>query len=104
MCIRDSFNAKSTRVQDWSMDPTVITTALMNMTREAATPLYDALSQAAKKVEMGSHQKRVLILIGDGQDSASKMSFNRLRDQLRDSDVVLYCIGIISCLLYTSDA
>jgi Ca-activated chloride channel family protein len=90
------FNSKSIRVQDWSNDPSSIVTALTNTTGEGNTPLFDSLSQALSTVTRGSRQKHVLILISDGQDSMSKTSFNKLRDELRNSDVLLYAVAAIS--------
>ena len=90
------FNSKASRFDNWSKDPSVISTALANTTSEGQTPLYDALSQAIKKVSSGNHQQHVLIVITDGQDSTSKLSFNKLRDELKDSDVILYAVGVLS--------
>jgi VWFA-related protein len=90
------FNSKSTRVQDWSNDSSVLSTALAGMTGEGTTPLYDSLVRALTIVSSGTFQTHVLILISDGQDSMSKASFNKLRDELRKSDVILYAVGVIA--------
>ncbi|MCA1557129.1 MAG: VWA domain-containing protein, partial [Acidobacteria bacterium] len=41
------------------------------------------------------HQKRAIILISDGQDNDSRYTFSEVRKLLKESDVVLYGIGIL---------
>jgi Ca-activated chloride channel family protein len=56
------------------------------------TPLYDACELALKKLETSKNSKRTLIVFSDGLDSASKLSFTKLRDALKESGVILYAI------------
>jgi len=59
------------------------------------TALYDACYLGVEKVQRGGHPKRALLLISDGQDNNSRYTFNELRRLLKESDVVLYGIGIL---------
>jgi Ca-activated chloride channel family protein len=49
-----------------------------------------------KKVATGRNSKRVLVLITNGLDTNSRSEFVEARDLLRESDVVLYAVGILS--------
>jgi Ca-activated chloride channel family protein len=49
-----------------------------------------------EKVQRGAHPKRALLLISDGQDNSSRYTFSELRRMLKESDVVVYSIGILS--------
>lgn len=91
-----TFNSKTVGVEDWSPDISAVTTAITKFKSEGGTTIYDALSEALTKVTTGKHQKHVLILISDGQDNSSRVSFKRLLDRLKNSDVVLYCVGLLS--------
>ena len=51
---------------------------------------------ALKKCNAAAHPKRALLLISDGQDNNSRYTFNELRRLLKESDVTLYGIGILS--------
>src|SRR5450432_2648808 len=53
------------------------------------TALYDACAVALKKMEASKYSRRVMILITDGQDNDSKVSFTHLRRSLRESDVTV---------------
>ncbi len=58
------------------------------------TALYDACFAAIEKLRTGRYAKRVLILISDGQDNLSRHTFKQLRDLLRNSDIVIYGVGM----------
>jgi Ca-activated chloride channel family protein len=48
-----------------------------------------------ERVTRGSHQKRALLIISDGQDNASRYNFGEVRRLMKESDVVTYAVGII---------
>src|SRR3981081_1034087 len=59
------------------------------------TALYDACYLGVERVKRGTHPKRARLLISDGQDNNSRYTFNELRRVLKESDVVLYAVGIL---------
>jgi Ca-activated chloride channel homolog len=61
------------------------------------TALYDACYLGVENVQRGTHPKKALLLISDRQDNNSRYTFDNLRRLLKDSDVVLYGVGILSC-------
>jgi Ca-activated chloride channel family protein len=90
-----AFNTKPGMVQNWTNDPQAIRSKLLPIKLDGGSALYDALYQSIQHVKTGRHQKRVLILLSDGFDNNSEKTFNQVRDFLKDSDVVLYCIALI---------
>src|SRR5947208_2280802 len=66
------------------------------LTTKNKTALYEACYLGVERVPRGTHPKRALLLISDGQDNNSRYTFNELRRVLKESDVVLYAIGILS--------
>lgn len=61
---------------------------------QGSTALYDATYLALEHVTRGSHKKRALLIISDGQDNNSRYTFSQLRRALKESDVLIYAIGI----------
>jgi Ca-activated chloride channel family protein len=59
------------------------------------TALYDAVYLGTEKVTRGSHQKKAMLIISDGQDNASRYNFGEVRRLLKESDVVTYGVGIM---------
>jgi Ca-activated chloride channel homolog len=89
-----TFNSKVQLVQDWTSDPQAILNTLDTLKFKKDTAMFDAMTLALDKVKTGRNSKHVLLLIGDGGDNASKKMFKEVRDNLKASDVVLYCVGV----------
>jgi Ca-activated chloride channel homolog len=60
-----------------------------------ATALYDAAYLGIEEVKRGRHKKQALLIISDGEDNSSHYSYEELRRLLKESDVQVYCIGIM---------
>jgi len=89
-----TFNSKVQLVQDWTTNPQAVIDTLDSLKFKRLTALYDAMTLALDKVKTGRNSKRVLVLITDGSDTNSTRSgFKDVRDKLKASDVVLYCVG-----------
>jgi VWFA-related protein len=58
------------------------------------TALYDAIAVALDHLQKGSSNKKVLILISDGGDNASKHSLPQVIEMARHSGAIIYTIGI----------
>ena len=59
------------------------------------TALYDAVSVALDRLKLGKHDKKVLIVISDGGDNASKHSnLKQIMTQAVESNAVIYAIGL----------
>ena len=57
------------------------------------TRLWDGMDQAIAAVEQEQNRKVVLV-ISDGDDTSSKLSGNDVRDRAQQSDVMIYGIGL----------
>lgn len=58
------------------------------------TALFDAAYLGVEKARQGRHAKRVLLVISDGEDNASRYSFGQLRQLLKEAGVQVYCVGV----------
>lgn len=88
-----TFNSQVQLVQDWTSDPQAILDTLDLLKFKKQTAMFDAMTLALDKVRTGRNSKHVLLLISDGSDNNSKMGFKEIRDKLKASDVMLYCVG-----------
>lgn len=91
-----TFNSEVQLRQDWTSDPQAILQKIDSLIFEKQTSLYDALNMGIEKVKTGRNSKRLLVLISYGLDTSSKIPFGRVRNVLRGSDVILYCVGILN--------
>jgi len=91
-----AFNSRAQLLLDKTRDGNAVLDKLTFIQTKNNTALYDACYLGVEKVQRGTHPKRALLLISDGQDNDSRYTFNELRRLLKESDVVLYAIGILS--------
>jgi Ca-activated chloride channel homolog len=89
-----SFNSSPHLLLDSARDGQVILDQFNNVYPKGETALFDAVDLAIEKVSHGTYPKRALILISDGEDNHSRLSFNQLRQRLQEADVLVYSIGI----------
>ena len=89
-----TFNSQAQLVQDWTSDPQAILDTLDSLKFKKLTAMFDAMTLALDKVKTGRNSKHILLLISDGSDNNSKNGFKKVRDKLKASDVMLYCVGV----------
>lgn len=65
---------------------------------EGHTALYDAVALGLTQLTRGTHQRRVLLVISDGEDNRSRASFRQLKRQAQESSALIYAIGITDLL------
>ena len=89
------FNDRAQLLLDRTRDGDALLQKLTLVQPRSNTALYDAVYLGIEKVTRGSHNKRALLIISDGQDNASRYNFGEVRRLLKESDVVSYAVGIV---------
>lgn len=90
------FNSQAQLLLDRNRDGNAVLDKLTFVETRGQTALYDAVYLGVEKVQRGTHPKRALLVISDGQDNSSRFAFGNVRRLLKESDVTLYGIGILS--------
>jgi Ca-activated chloride channel family protein len=83
-------------LQDFTNDRSKLMRALRYADSEGGTALYDALEQALTKIKSGENNKRAILLVTDGQDTSSQASLKDVRQRIRESELLIYSLGIVS--------
>jgi VWFA-related protein len=68
--------------------------ALSKFKTSGETALYDALAAAIEHLKKGNRDKKVLIVVSDGGDNASKYKLSQILEMAEKSDAIIYTIGI----------
>ncbi|HLL75797.1 MAG TPA: VWA domain-containing protein [Pyrinomonadaceae bacterium] len=89
------FNSRAQLLMDRTRDSDAMLSKLTFVEAKGNTALYDACYLGLERVTRGTHQKRALLIISDGQDNASRYSFGELRRLLKETDVLIYAVGIV---------
>lgn len=90
-----AFNSRAQLLLDRTRDGDAVLQKLTLVQPRQNTALYDACYLGIERVTRGSHQKRALLIISDGQDNSSRYNFGEVRRLMKESDVVTYAVGII---------
>ena len=89
-----TFNSEASLVLEKSRDADAVANKLTYIQPHGNTALYDAVLLGLEKVMRGTYPRHALLIISDGEDNDSRYSFNEIRQRLRESDALIYAVGI----------
>src|SRR5467141_1407429 len=69
--------------------------ALERIDSRGSTALYDAIIGSLDHVKKASKDKKVLLVVTDGEDNASRNSLERMIREVQKTDTVIYTIGLL---------
>ncbi|MDH3492892.1 MAG: VWA domain-containing protein [Acidobacteriota bacterium] len=90
-----AFNKRAQLLMDRTRDGEAVLNRLTLVEPKHNTALYDACYLGVERVTRGTHQNKALLIISDGQDNASRYNFKEVRRLMKESDVVIYSVGIM---------
>jgi VWFA-related protein len=90
------FDSTVELVQGWTQDRTKLRAELGRLFPRGGTAMYDAVAEAIPLAQTGRHKKKALVVISDGNDTSSQTSINALKRMIRESEVLVYAVGIDS--------
>jgi Ca-activated chloride channel family protein len=70
--------------------------ALERIDSRGSTALYDAIIGSLDHVKKGSKDKKVLLIVTDGEDNTSHSSLEKTIREIQKTDTVIYTIGLLS--------
>jgi len=88
------FDSSPQLVHEWTTDRRQVSAALNRLQPRGGTAMYDALSEAIPLAQAGKHRKKALLVISDGNDTSSRIAIINLKEQIRETEVLIYAIGI----------
>jgi Ca-activated chloride channel homolog len=91
-----SFGDEVVLEQDFTNNVSDLRRALEATPLSESTAFYDAIFLAAKQVQArGSRDKKVMLVITDGEDNRSKYSLRQALKALSESKVIVYTVGLL---------
>lgn len=92
-----NFNDDTHFDQPLTNDVKKLEAALARMEARGGTAMRDALSKSITYVKKnGKKDKKVLVVITDGNDNSSDVTLDQLLRQAQNSEVLIYCIGLLN--------
>ena len=90
-----AFNSRAQLLMDRTRDGEAVLQKLTLVEPRKNTALYDACYLGVERVTRGTYPKKALLIISDGQDNSSRYNFKEVRRLMKESDVVIYSVGIM---------
>jgi Ca-activated chloride channel homolog len=81
---------------DFTSDLGEMKSALEKIDARGSTALYDAVIGSLDHLKKGTRDKKVLLVVTDGEDNASRHSLENVVEQAQRSDAVIYTVGVFS--------
>lgn len=92
-----NFNDDAFLDVDFTADVKKMEEGLTRIDARGGTAMYDAINMSIDHlVAKGKRDKKVLMLITDGADTASKVSLEKLITQAHSTDVVIHAIALLN--------
>jgi len=92
------FNDRSTTLQDFTFDQVLLEAAIKKTDAAGPTALYNAmyvaLKDLAKQKKTGELRRRAVVLLSDGEDTASLVSDEQVLELARKSEISIYPISL----------
>jgi Ca-activated chloride channel homolog len=88
------FSNDALLLQDWTTDRRLLSRALGRISANGGTAMYDAVVEAVPMAATGRNPKKAVLVISDGNDTASRAGVHEVRQLTRENEVLVYAIGL----------
>jgi Ca-activated chloride channel family protein len=89
-----AFSDQVELISGWTTDRDRVMRNLRGVYPRGGTAMYDAVAEAIPMAQRGKNRKRAVVVISDGNDTNSTTDVRALRSLIRETEVLIYAIGI----------
>lgn len=89
-----TFNQKPELASGFVSDKHRLENSTLGLRADGNTAFYDAVSFALDEFKKGKHRKKVLVVVTDGEDNASRLPFRKLIERAEEEEVIIYTVGM----------
>jgi len=91
-----NFNDEAFLDADFTDNIRLLEEGLEKIDARGGTALYDGLDLSLKHLsEKGTHDKKVLLVVTDGEDNASRLTLEQLVKTVQRSNAMIYTVGLL---------
>jgi Ca-activated chloride channel family protein len=91
----DSVSIEMWGGRTFTSDARILEKAVSEVSAQGQTALYDAVAEGLRHLELGKLEKKALIIVSDGGDTASRHKFRDVLNLARQAHAVIYSIGLV---------
>jgi Ca-activated chloride channel family protein len=89
-----TFNDRSELVFDFTPDRHRLENSILGLRAEGTTAMFDSVAFALDHLKRAKYRKKVLVVVTDGQDNASRLKFRELIERAEEEEAVIYTVGM----------
>ncbi len=90
-----TFNGEVELVSDFVSDKQKLADSVKDLHADGVTAIWDASAFALDHLKQGKHRKKVLVVVTDGEDNSSRLSFPDLVQRVEEEEgVLIYTVGM----------
>jgi VWFA-related protein len=89
-----TFSNRVELAQTWTRDYAAISSALLDARAHGTTAMLDAVDAAGHYAARGANPRKVMFVLSDGGDNASRLREPQVRRRLEEMDIELYAVDI----------
>ena len=89
-----TFASDVERIQDWTTNRNAASASLRRVRAAGGTAMYDAVVEAVPMAQSGRNRKKAVVVISDGNDTNSRADVRDVRQIVRQTEVLVYAVGI----------
>jgi Ca-activated chloride channel family protein len=91
----DDVSLPSLDGKPFTNDAQALDNAVAAASAAGQTALYDAIVEGLRHLQLGTLNKKALVIVSDGGDDASKHKYAEVLNLARQSQAVIYAIGLV---------
>lgn len=89
-----TFNGRVELTSSFERDKHRLQNAILGLRADGNTALYDAVSFSLDRFREANNRKKVMVVVTDGEDNASKLPFRSVVERAEEEDVTIYTVGM----------
>lgn len=89
-----TFNKRFELISDFTSDRHRLENSILGLRADGETALFDAVDFALDRLKHAKFRKKVLVVITDGEDNASRLKFRELIERAEEEEAVIYTVGM----------
>lgn len=93
-----TFNKRPELAIDFTSDRHRLENSIVSLKADGETALFDAVAFALDGLRHAKNRKKVLVVITDGEDNASRLKFRDLIERAEEEETVIYTVGMFGSM------
>ena len=93
-----TFNRRPELISEFTSDRHRLENSIIGLRADGETALFDAVDFALDRLKQAKFRKKVLVVVTDGEDNASRLKFRELIERAEEEDTIIYMVGMFESM------